>query len=144
MINSLVFHFLLCYNHSILGQNECFATISSIKMSLNKKLHKHHYISNTIRFFFFFFWLHCTACGSCTGRRVLATAPRGKSVLHNPPQSTGWQHACAISSLWNIHSHGFISLLFLTRDASPSCLIMSIPGSWLGKRPPPLRAGSFT
>ena len=35
-------------------------------------------------------------------------------------------------------------LWFLTRDASPSCLIMSIPGSWLGKRPPPLRAGSFT
>ena len=59
MINSLVFHFLLCYNHSILGQNECFATISSIKMSLNKKLHKHHYISNTIRFFFSFFG--CTA-----------------------------------------------------------------------------------
>lgn len=30
------------------------------------------------------------------------------------------------------------------RDVSPSCLIMSIPGSGFGKRLPPLRAGSFT
>uniref|UniRef100_A0A7N5KJU0 Uncharacterized protein n=1 Tax=Ailuropoda melanoleuca TaxID=9646 RepID=A0A7N5KJU0_AILME len=40
------------------------------------------------------------------------------------------------------YSH--ISLLFLTRDASPSCLIISIPGSWFGKRLPPLRAGVLT
>uniref|UniRef100_A0A8D2HHN5 Uncharacterized protein n=1 Tax=Urocitellus parryii TaxID=9999 RepID=A0A8D2HHN5_UROPR len=31
-------------------------------------------------------------------------------------------------------------MLFLTRDASPSCLIISIPGSWFWKRLPPLRA----
>lgn len=40
------------------------------------------------------------------------------------------------------YSH--ISLFFLTRVVSPSCLIISIPGSWFGNRLPPLRAGSLT
>lgn len=44
--------------------------------------------------------------------RVLATGPLGSPYYTISPQSTGWQHACANSSLWNIHSHGFISLLF--------------------------------
>lgn len=33
---------------------------------------------------------------------------------------------------------------FLTRAASPSCFIISIPGSWFEKRLPPLTAGSLT